>query len=260
VTVSDGAAVIAENVSFGSVSSVAISGGGLYVTNGLGTGALGVEDNGAITFNSGTLATEATSINNGSMFTVGDGTDAATFQLASGGSGIHSFANGLTISSNAFLTGCGTIEGSTVVNPGGTVVANCGGTLTFTGIVTNNGTMQALNGSVLEAYSNLVNNGVIDIRGGNTNFHGGFVNNGIVITTNNFPVITAIQVVGPDIELSVTTGTGSTYLFEESTNLVGGSWTPVIEFDGTGSVINFIDPGAALLPQRFYRVGLIPSP
>jgi T5SS/PEP-CTERM-associated repeat protein len=258
LTVSNGGTVIVGDMQ-AQDAQITISGGGLYVTNGLGNGSLQV-NSGALTFNSGTLVTESTTISIGSVFAVGDGTDAATFQLASGGSGIHSFANGLTISSNSFLTGCGTIEGSVVVNPGGTVVANCGGTLTFTGIVTNNGTMQALNGSVLEAYSNFVNNGIIDIRGGTTNFPGGFINNGIVITTNNFPVITAIQVVGSDIEVSVTTGSGSTYVFEEATNLTGGNWTPIIEFTGPGGVVTFIDSGAATLPQRFYRVGLVPSP
>jgi fibronectin-binding autotransporter adhesin len=256
MTVSNGGTVILGGVGVinGGYFSLSISSGSVYVA-----GLLQV-DPGTLAFNSGTLATEATSINSGSIFAVGDGVDAATFQLASGGSGIHSFANGLAISSNALLTGCGTIEGSLIVNPGGTVLANCGGTLTFTGIVTNNGTMQALNGSILEAYALVVNNGVIDIRAGTTNFHGGFINNGIVITTNNFPAITAIHVVGSDVEISVKTGNGSTYVFEENTNLTTGSWTPVIEFTGTGGVITFIDPGAATQPQRFYRVGLIPSP
>jgi hypothetical protein len=284
LTVGNGGIVVAEDVFVGAGCFVAIPGGGLCATNGMGTGGLGVNgsmltlNGGTLTadqlsvtsdsteypapfvFTSGLLASGGTVVSNGENFVVGDGTDAATFQLASGGSGIHSFANGLTISSNAFLTGCGTIEGSAVVNPGGTVLANCGGSLTFTGIVTNNGTMQALNGSVLEAYSNLVNNGIIDIRSGTTNFHSGFINNGIVITTNNFPVITGIQVVGPDIEIGVKTGNGSTYVFEETTNLTSASWMPVIEFTGPGGVVTFIDPGAATLPQRFYRVGLIPSP
>jgi fibronectin-binding autotransporter adhesin len=259
---------------------VNVSGGGLYATNGLGTAVLAVNaaeltlNGGAVTvdqfqmvtptdysfftFTSGLLTSASTSVSNGQNFAVGDGTNGATFQLASGGSGVHSFANGLTVSSNAFLTGCGTVEGSVVDNPGGTIVANCGGTLTFTGIVTNNGTMQALNGSVLEAYGLVVNNGIIDIRAGTTNFHGGFINNGIVITTNNFPVITAIQAVGPDVKIAVKTGNGSTYLFEETTNLTTGTWTPIIEFYGTGGIINFIDPGATALPQRFYRVGLVP--
>jgi fibronectin-binding autotransporter adhesin len=277
--VSDGATVFgsgAENLGF---SGTTISGGSLYITNGLNIGESGLTLNSGtlnvdsfsstttqpshdnpIDFNGGTLITGATTISNGLEFIVGDGTDAATFQLASGGSGIHSFANGLTISSNAFLTGCGTIEGSVVVNPGGTVLANCGGTLTFTGIVTNNGTMQAINGSVLEGYGLVVNNGIIDIRAGTTNFLGGFINNGIVITTSNFPAVTAIQVVGSDVEIGVKTGNGSTYVFEETTNLTSGCWMPVIEFNGTGNVITFVDPGAATLPQRFYRVGLIPSP
>jgi fibronectin-binding autotransporter adhesin len=281
LTVADGGVVFVPSVTLSiGANEIIVTGGGLYVTNGLGTGGLEVEGHGALTLNGGTvtanqllvdgtssstftsglLTSGGTVVSNGQSFAVGDGTNAAMFQLASGGSGIHSFANGLTISSNAFLTGCGTIEGSAVVDCGGTVVANCGGTLTFTGIVTNNGTMQALNGSVLEAYSNLVNNGVIDVRGGTTNFHGGFINNGIVITTNNFPVVTAIQVVGPDVEIGVKTGNGNTYVFEEATNLTGASWTPVIEFTGPGGVVTFIDPGAATLPQRFYRVGLIPSP
>jgi T5SS/PEP-CTERM-associated repeat protein len=285
LTISDGGVVFAGSVSIiaaeaNNGTEVNVSGGGLYATNGLGTGGLAmsanqlilnggtvtvdqfqmVTDDGFFTFGSGLLTSGGTVVSNNENFVVGDGTNGATFQLASGGTGVHSFANGLTISSNAFLTGCGTVEGSVVDNPGGTIVANCGGTLTFTGIVTNNGTMQALNGSVLEAYGLVVNNGVIDIHAGTTNFHGGFVNNGIVITTNNFPVITAIQAVGPDVKVSVHTDNGSTYLFEETTNLTAGTWTPIIEFYGTGGIINFIDPGAAALPQRFYRVGLIPSP
>jgi hypothetical protein len=283
LTIANEGAVFAASVSSYN-NEITVTGGELYVTNGLGTGALDVNEGtlmlngGTVTadqlsvisncsgcpssfaFTSGLLTSGGTVVSNAQNFAVGDGTDAATFQLATGGSGVHSFANGLTISSNAFLTGCGTIEGSAVVDCGGTILANCGGTLTFTGIVTNNGTMQALNGSVLEGYGLVVNNGVIDIRGGTTNFHAGFINNGIVITTNNFPVVTSIQVGGSDVEIGVHTGNGSTYVFEETTNLTGGSWTPVIEFTGTGGVMTFIDPGAATLPQRFYRVGLAPSP
>jgi T5SS/PEP-CTERM-associated repeat protein len=99
-------------------------------------------------------------------------------------------ANGLEIRNNATLTGCGTINGSVVVDPGGTVITDCGGILTFTGIVTNNGTMQAINGGVLEAYGTVVNNGTIDITDGTTNFHGAFINNGTIIggaTTNCTP-------------------------------------------------------------------------
>jgi T5SS/PEP-CTERM-associated repeat protein len=259
VNVTDGG-LYADTISIGPVVGTLNLNGGTVTANQLFVVSNTTDVSSSFALASGLLTSGGTSVSNGQNFVVGDGTDGATFQLASGGTGIHSFANGLTISSNAFLTGCGTVEGSVVDNPGGTIVANCGDTLTFTGIVTNNGTMQALNGSVLEAYGLVVNNGVIDIRAGATNFHGGFINNGIVITTNNVPVVTAIQVVGPDIEIGVQTGNGSTYIFEETTNLTGGTWTPIIEFYGTGGIINFIDPGAATLPQRFYRVGLVPPP
>jgi hypothetical protein len=112
-------------------------------------------------------------------------------------------------------------------------------------------------GSVLESYGAVVNNGIIYILNGNsTNFHSSFVNNGLVITTNDIPVITRIQVVGSDVQISLRTGAGALYSFEETTNLVNG-WTPVLEFYGDGGIEIIIDPNAAVLPQRFYRVGLV---
>ena len=49
-------------------------------------------------------------------------------------------------------------------------------------MVTNNATVRALNGSVIESYALFVNNGTIDISGGSTNFHGGLINNGTITT------------------------------------------------------------------------------
>jgi len=48
-------------------------------------------------------------------------------------------------------------------------------------IVTNNGTMQAVDGSVLQAYGQVVNNGGDLAITGSTNFLGGFINNGTVL-------------------------------------------------------------------------------
>jgi fibronectin-binding autotransporter adhesin len=135
VTVSNEGTVIAGDVNLDNSSSISISGGGLYITNGLDTGLL--QAAGQLTFNSGTLATRATTINNGSVFTVGDGTDPATFIMVSGGSGFHFFANGLTISSNATLTGVGTIIGTTLVNAGGVLApGDAPGSITFSNSLT----------------------------------------------------------------------------------------------------------------------------
>ena len=78
---------------------------------------------GRLVFSSGTLRTKGTVASNGLPFIVGDGISRATLELVGG---IHRFANGLVISSNATLIGCGTIIGS-VVNQG-TIATNCGST------------------------------------------------------------------------------------------------------------------------------------
>jgi len=127
-----------------STGQVSISGGTITVTNSAGTALLAIlngtltldggtvsADNlfltnvtGTSAFNSGTVNTKGTIVANGSPFTVGDGIAAATLHL---NGGTHSFANGLIISSNATLSGCGMIIGS-IVNHG-TIATNCGATL-----------------------------------------------------------------------------------------------------------------------------------
>lgn len=94
----------------------------LFVTNGA---------NSTVTFNGGTLNTKSTTVNNGSLFTAGNGSSAATLNLVGGS---HSFANGLSISSNATLMGTGAVIDNTVTiqnggnfNPGaspGTLTVN----------------------------------------------------------------------------------------------------------------------------------------
>jgi T5SS/PEP-CTERM-associated repeat protein len=206
-----------DNISLASGNVLQVNGGSLFVTNSSGNGLLAVGQSsgtgslilngGSVTvnqlelvngissvfdFNAGTLNSGASFVNNNQLFVVGDGTDAATFHLSGG---VHSFANNLEVRNNASLTGCGTINGNITIDSGSSVQADCGGTLTFTGIVTNNGTMQAINSSVLEAYGTMVNNGTINIANGLTNFHGAFINNGTVLGTNG-------TVLGPSSSLA----------------------------------------------------------
>jgi len=72
----------------------------LYATNAGGS---------VVNFNGGTLNSGGSTVNNGSLFQVGNGVGAATLHL---GGGSHSFANGLFINTNGFLTGTGGITGS----------------------------------------------------------------------------------------------------------------------------------------------------
>jgi T5SS/PEP-CTERM-associated repeat protein len=74
---------------------------------------------GRLRFNGGTLDAKSASIDNGSAFQLGDGTNAATYYQPTTGS--HSFTGGLIVSSNALLTGAGTINSAVTVRPGGTI-------------------------------------------------------------------------------------------------------------------------------------------
>ncbi len=73
-------------------------------------------------FNGGTLSSRNTRVSNGTLFRAGDGAKPATFILD--GNGIHDFTGTLafTVSSNATLTGNGTIGGPLVLATGGKLI------------------------------------------------------------------------------------------------------------------------------------------
>jgi T5SS/PEP-CTERM-associated repeat protein len=146
VALSGGSIILNSNFVVGSAAystgQVAIAGGELVVTNAGGSGVVRVDSGGILlsggslvtdlmvatnsggqlVFHSGTLETKNTIMANNTPFVVGDGTSSAVLMLRGG---THSFANGLIISSNATLAGCGTIVG-TVINYG-TILTNCAG-------------------------------------------------------------------------------------------------------------------------------------
>jgi len=96
----------------------------LYVSSGTQTN--------LIFFNGGTLQSGTTSYGTELPFVVGDGTDAATFQMLNNGT--HTFPDGLFISSNATLTGTGTVDADITINNGGTIAP---GTNSLAGIGVN---------------------------------------------------------------------------------------------------------------------------
>jgi hypothetical protein len=89
----------------------ALNAGKLYFTNA----------GGVMSFGSGTLRSGGAVVANGRPFVIGDGVKSATYHMDGG---VHEFANGLVISANATLSGCGTIIGTVINN--GTVATNCG--------------------------------------------------------------------------------------------------------------------------------------
>ena len=190
---------------------------------------------------------------NGQPFVVGNGVDAATCQLQGG---VHSFSKGLRIRSAGSLRGCATINGTVIIDTGGAVAVSCGGALTFSGAVTNNGILRAANGSVLELFGPVVNNGVIDlINGGTTNFHSTFINNGSVLDASSVRVSNTV-LSGNDVNIRISSVVGHTYQLQIISSLASPSWTNASASQaGTGGVLTFTDPGGATNgPTRFYRV------
>src|SRR5262249_1003483 len=143
-------------------------------------------------------------------FRVGDGTNSATYRLKP--TGTHTFGFGLEVANHATLEGCGTVEGDVQVDPGGTVLINCG-KLTFRGTLTNNASLWPFIGRVPETQGLLVNNGLLIVQNSAvTNFPGGFINNGTILVR----------------------GGGQSYLAAQPTNVEGGiiSWQTILVTNG----------------------------
>jgi hypothetical protein len=158
-TLAGGNVIVASNMVVGtpnlSTGLVSILGGSLTIADGAGGAPIAVNsgtftlNQGIVTadkvlvtnksaqlvFSGGTLQTKSMSISNGTTFVVGNGVNPATLQLQGG---TYSFADGLLISSNATVTGCGTIIGAITNN--GTLSTNCGGGITITAIAQNGNT------------------------------------------------------------------------------------------------------------------------
>jgi T5SS/PEP-CTERM-associated repeat protein len=96
---------------FCDVAGGTLSAGQVYVTNSAGN----------VFFSSGTIRSGGAVVSNGLPFVIGDGVHPATYHMEGG---VHAFADGLIISPNAILSGCGTVVGNVVNN--GTISTNCG--------------------------------------------------------------------------------------------------------------------------------------
>jgi T5SS/PEP-CTERM-associated repeat protein len=144
VMLAGGSIMVTSNFDVGdgtlSIAEAMVTGGSLVITNAERTAYLAVpsgtmalsggeitadnilltNDSSRFRFKSGILNTKSTIVSNRLAFVIGDGTNAANFHLLGG---THVFTDGLVISSNSTLTGCGTIIG-TIINYG-TIATNC---------------------------------------------------------------------------------------------------------------------------------------
>jgi T5SS/PEP-CTERM-associated repeat protein len=253
LTIGAGGSVLANNAYVGSDSStvgnrITVSGGSLYVTNGLGNASLNViggtfalnsgmvmvdslvatsGPNGTVSFSGGTLNTKATKVNNGSVFTVGDGSSAATLNLQGG---THSFASGLVISSNALIRGVGTIYANLTL-AGTLAPGNSPGALTNFGNLTlqPSAVLQFELGGTAQGSGYdfvLVTNGVATLDGLlQVGFINGFETN--VLSSDTFPLLTA----------DTLTESFTNVLSGERLMTVGGEGSFLVDYYSGGSLV-----------------------
>lgn len=73
------------------------------------------------------------------------------------------------------------------------------------------------------------------------------------------PEFTSIRVAGPDVVLKFRTATNLMHFIERREDLSTGTWNPIFSnLLGTGGELTVTNAGAALVPRRFYRLGLEP--
>ena len=125
--------------------------------------------NGDTTVEQGALAVSG-AVTNAGIFDVKSG---ATLALAD----CTITTDTMHIETGGMMTGCGTIHGEFIND--GSVFADCGGTLTLDGAVTNNGIMIFSNFTTLNASGPFINNGELDIDDA-SQIPPGFVNNGVL--------------------------------------------------------------------------------
>jgi fibronectin-binding autotransporter adhesin len=227
-TIANGAIVQAGQMLVGEIGSdgsnqvTILNGGTLIVTNSLGNAPLVLSQTASITLEAGTI-----------------------------------IGNNILISNLCQITGCGTITGN--IKNLGTLAVNCpGGTLTVSGIVTNYASMVASNGASFEFLSPVVNLGTINVIDGSAQFPGGLVNLGTYLTVSNVLPVVTLGVNGTNVIVSFAATNSLSYVLQYRNDLLAGGWAVLTNnVAGTNAIIQIIDPGAAVLSQRFYRVGII---
>ncbi len=300
VSLMGGSTVLSSNVVVGNVSNtlaqLSVAGGDVTVTNSsasavfdlvsgtvtLSGGTMTVDDlrvvrsAGRLILNSGTLRTKGSVVSNGLPLVVGEGGSPATLELLGG---THTFADGLVISSNATLTGCGTILGN--LTNYGTIATNCGavapsittdpqtatvtvgGTATFTVVAT---------GEPPPNYQWIHDNLALTNTAGSTltltNVQAADAGAYWVIASNSVDSVTSghalLRVLVPPVIIDIGQSAGSlsfgfigedalNYFIEYKNKFDDPNWTLLRTETGNGAVIPIVDT-LGPEPTRFYRI------
>jgi T5SS/PEP-CTERM-associated repeat protein len=281
-----------------SVAQLSISAGTLAITNLLGSATFvhtrnSVEmDGGTMTadqllitnsaadfiFRKGTLRGISLTNSTGRPFVVGDGTNAAILELLGG---TFHFSDGLVISSNATVRGCGNIVGA--VQNFGTLAVDCNSTGNAPQITAdpqdqtvplggNASFGVTATGTPPLAYTWRFNG--VNLSGSNTDqlFLNSVNRNQAgsydVIVANSSGSVTSLVAhlrvlvptsfmntvySGDSLQLSCFTEAGLNYTLQYKNELSNASWLPLKTLSGDGNPITFVETNS-IAPSRFYRI------
>ena len=103
----------------------------------------------------------------------------------------------------------------------------------------------------------MVNNGLVNAANGSTEFLGGLVNNGCVLSEANAQ-ISSITGSGTNIIIQIQSAGCASYQLQVTPSLTPATWTDLgASQSGTGGVLMFTDTGGATNhPGRFYRIDI----
>ncbi len=129
-----------------------------------------------------------------------------------------------------------------------TIVTGAGGSASFTNKV---GTSVPL-GQIITATAT-------DPAGNTSALSAGITVTGTNPTNTPKPLIGSVSASGQAINVNFVSVQGLVYRVEYTDNLATTNWSILADqIIGTGSQIQLIDPGVAKLPERFYRLGVLP--
>jgi autotransporter-associated beta strand protein len=203
-----------------------------------------------------------TKVSDGVLKVTGALAGAGAIDVASGAtlnlSGGSVTASAVTVEFGGVLTGNGTISGTVINN--GTIRGNSAGqTISFTGNLTNAGTIFVTSGAGFQVGGTLTNSGTVDLLTSSSLLPGTLIEQGGTAFDSRSLKVSAVTLANGSASVTLPAFTGHTFQLQSTASLSPASWQNLgsPQTGSTGTVLTFSDPSPPP-NQGFYRVQAVP--